>query len=166
MIYLPTPESHSRRIQRETPGVRNRHTRHLLQHDLVVRLSEPIPVVQAVAGLDAQRLVPLLDDLAHLPRTQVLGLAAARRVPLDEVVVVSADAHERLHRGRCFAAAAAAAAAIAATAADQRMRVAKLGQRFAVLDELVDEVVVARCVWEKAFALGQGEGCHFDEGRD
>lgn len=56
----------------QPPGILNRTSRRTLQLHLPVRFAPLLPRVQALARLDAQGVVPLLDDLVDLPGAEVL----------------------------------------------------------------------------------------------
>lgn len=120
--------------------------RNLLQQRLKIRLAELLPPIQALARINRERLIPLLNHNADLLRTKVLPFLAIRQ----QRVIVRRHADQDLH---CACAA-------------QTKSVAEFGQDVTRLDELVEKVVVGCGVGEEVLAAGEGECKDVDEDVD
>lgn len=133
-----------------TSRISNGHPSHLLQHGPLVGLPIPLPRIEAFLGLDAERLVPLLDDVGDFLGGQVAGLLLDGAAALgEELLVVRADVDEGVDG--------------VAVAVAEAVVLLELGEGLARLDDLVEEVVVGGRGGEEGLARGEGEGDEVDD---
>ncbi|KAL2109745.1 hypothetical protein VUR80DRAFT_2073 [Thermomyces stellatus] len=128
----PYPKDHQSPPFDNPPHVPHRFPPDLLQQAPLIRLPEPVPRVQPLLRLYAQRLVPLFDHLRYLQARQLPAPPPPRapRPVRQHLLIVRAHAHHRLDR--------------VAFPALQTKRLFELLEHVARLNHLVEEVVVRR----------------------
>lgn len=171
----------------QLPRILDHTSRHPLQFRLPVCLAVPCPGAQPVGRLDAERLVPLLDDAVDLARTEVfllrgrdgrgaLGVGLQRVGTLvwveQEGVEVRGDGDQGVDGGDVHVLGGCGWKGGVCTlcgGGGSRRRgldevdVAELGDDGAGLDELVEEVVVRGWVREEGVAGRYAESNQVDE---
>jgi hypothetical protein len=78
----------------QSSRIYTRRPRNLFQLRFMFRFPIHIPMIQTFLGLNAQRLIALLDNPLHISRTQILDFAL---VAGNQITVVLIHMYEDIH---------------------------------------------------------------------